>query len=442
MIRKLIDFIKLVLCFVWGFVKKHPIITAGCLCVCAVLGSVVGLFATYEIAHATSSPAFCQFCHPEEGTGPLAEYDSWSKNVHAASGVECLDCHRPVAGAVGYARAKVQDGLYDLAMEFILSDEAKLEKLSEFEGNWERSAESVKYEICMHCHSDSVNATNREEHWMTYGGVGMSAIDNVVNPAFREMNNLIDLETDEVRTGVAANHALHLAQDFQCAQCHETVSHSGDFVSKLDMQSCFTCHDEQRELGAEPVANDDCITCHVTQEQMQAGVADSDPLNEAVHTWVKEYNPNLPDPKVHEWNMLVNGTDGTVGEGIGLGNNCSVCHTDPFDITSVSYSCMSCHTEEEGLLAFNEDGSVDASFITMYQDGFQERLDESTAFLRTFLPERAKISADKRALLNAYETLYKKVEKDRSSGFHNSTYQLQLLDKLDAMRKDYYRTDA
>jgi nitrate/TMAO reductase-like tetraheme cytochrome c subunit len=75
-IAELISNIKSVLCFVWTFVKGHPIITAMCVCVFAVVGAVAGTFVTYEIAHATSNPTFCKLCHAEEGTGPLTEYDT------------------------------------------------------------------------------------------------------------------------------------------------------------------------------------------------------------------------------------------------------------------------------------------------------------------------------------------------------------------------------
>ena len=400
--------------WIWNFVKKHPLITL----VIVVIVAVAGLFVTYEALHLTSDPKFCRMCHPEEGTGPLSEYHTWDQNIHSYSNVECLDCHRPQPGAWGYMRAKVQDGLYDLVMEFVLSDEKKLAKLSEFEGNPDRSAHSVTAQMCMHCHSDSVNEENREQHWMTFGGVAMGMIDTVENPGFREIHNLINLDEDEVRSGVAASHSLHLALDLRCADCHEAVSHSGDFISKLDMQTCFDCHDQQRAEGGAPVENDDCESCHINQVAIQTGTAHYGPVTEELMAWMAEYS-SAPQEEPMEWSMNL---------------GCESCHVDAFDISTVVNSCLDCHGDEFGDTAEDYQGLIEG-----YQADYEALNDEALAFILQHMPEREKMSATRLALFNQYEVLYKKVAKDHSRGFHNPEYITYLFDTLAKMRQDFDR---
>jgi nitrate/TMAO reductase-like tetraheme cytochrome c subunit len=372
-----------------GFIKRRPAVTIVILlCIIAV-----GLGVTYEALHLTSEPEFCRLCHPEEGVGPLSEYATWSKNIHAANGVECLDCHSPQPGAYGYLRAKM-GGLYDLGAEFILSSERKLEILSEYDGNPQKSAEQVKQIVCLHCHSDSVNAENRDKFFMSYMGVTMRKLDTVVNPAFREIYGLNDLLEEETTYGVDPNHALHTAQDIQCAECHVKVSHSGSYISPIDKNLCYSCHETQRAEGGAPVEDDDCMKCHVNQVKLQEG------------NIANKYGVEDTD-----WVMA--------------GVDCASCHLDSFD-KPTSKSCLSCHDE----------GYID--LYDMIQDSFKENIAVAYEFFSGIsLVNREKLPAEILTILNQYEDMLNILERDGSFGIHNQDYVDVIFAKLEQLRDSY-----
>ncbi len=377
--------------FKWigNFIKKHPV--ASVVILLAVV--VVATFATYEAMHLTSNPKFCKLCHDKDGTGPLAEYATWSKNVHAYNEVECLDCHSIQPGAVGYVRAKVEDGLYDLVMEFITSKEHKLEKLSEYPGNPEASAKLVRASICMHCHTDEVNRDNRDKHFMTFAGVAMRKLDTVKNPEFREIYGMADLLEEPVSSGVEPNHAIHINLEVPCAKCHDSAAHSGDFIAKPSMQTCWTCHDEMRAGGANPAENDDCMKCHVNQAGIQEG------------TVAQKYGV-----EGERWVMMDLG--------------CESCHPDPF-VRPTKESCIDCH--DEGY----------ADIMVSFQEAYDEMRADASAFYMGNLEKRSGMTPEKRAIFNEYEKLFDLVDRDGSRSIHNPDYVTNIFGRMDELKAEF-----
>ncbi|GAB7140114.1 hypothetical protein RsTz2092_00620 [Deferribacterales bacterium RsTz2092] len=391
---------------VWAFVKSHPLWTLLIVCVCAVFYAVL----LYEALHLTSMPTFCKLCHPQQETGPFSEYHTWSKNVHSLNNVECLDCHSSQPGALGYMGAKM-GGLYDLAMHVYLNKDEKLERLQHAELN----RDLTKAIVCMHCHSDSANEDNRKDIFMTFGGVAMRELDAVVNPSFRQQYNLIDIENSPVRAGVEPNHAMHIAQGVNCATCHVKVAHSGEYKAKLNMQTCFTCHDEKRDKdGAEPVANDDCERCHVNQVALQEGVIGDKELADKTIEWKSKHVKTKAgrDSPSARWYMRDLG--------------CQSCHADPFEHPKKE-DCNSCHSEGYG------------DMMTDWQADFDERSDKAIKFLRDNMPSRKRMNAEKLAILAKYETTFDLILKDGSRGVHNPDYVSAVFDKLDKLQKDFDR---
>lgn len=382
--------LKRLLSRIGSFVKRRPIVSI----VIVVAIAVVGLAVTYETMHMTSAPKFCKLCHPLEGTGALAEYHTWEANIHAANGIECLDCHSKQPGAWGYMLAKM-GGLYDVGAEIVLSKERKLELLSRFDGNPEESAKLVKSNICMHCHTDSVNKENREKHWMSFAGVKMRTLDGVINPAFREMYGTPDILQSAVRFGVEPNHAMHInEQNLACADCHTTVSHSGDFRSPVKMETCFTCHDQKRaDANLTPVANEDCMTCHVTQVAMQDATA------------FKEY-----------------GVEGTTWSMKDMG--CDSCHVDPF-VAPTKESCLNCH----------EEGYDD--LLAVFQASFTEQFDIAWDFYIKNISARKTMPEAQRKAFNEYEVMISTLQADGSKGFHNSEYADEVFAHLSDLRDQF-----
>lgn len=371
-----------------GFIKRHPLMSVIILVAVLVALTLV----SYEVMHLTSKPEFCKKCHPKEGTGPLAEYDTWSKNIHAANGVECLDCHSIQPGAVGYIRAKM-GGLYDLAMEIALSDEKKLEMLSKYEGDYEHSAKLVPWNVCLHCHSTEINEKNREKHFMTFMGVAMRQLDKVKNPEFLNSRGMNDILADNNLAGVNAKHSVHIYQKIECARCHEKVAHSGEFRSPLKMQTCFTCHDEMRATGATPPENDSCETCHAGQ----VGIQDGNVAQAYVEDGSRWYMRDL---------------------------GCSSCHEDPF-VRPTKAVCMNCH-----------DDTYQDLMVT-FQDDYNTMFEEANKFYMDNLPNESKMSEDQRKAFNTYKVLFSIVTKDGSKGVHNPDYITQIFDKLTAIRDEF-----
>jgi nitrate/TMAO reductase-like tetraheme cytochrome c subunit len=372
-----------------SFIKGHPFISL--LIFIAALIACTGI--TYELMHYTSSPEFCRKCHPNEGVGPLAEYHTWSNNVHAANGVECIDCHSSSPGAWGYMKAKM-GGLYDLFAELFISKEAKLAKLSRFEGNPKESAALVGQNVCLHCHSDKVNIDNRKAHVMSFAGVAMRQIDRVVNPEFRNIFGLRDIITERSSYTSDPNHSLHVVENGAlCADCHIKVSHSGSYYSNIDMQTCFDCHEIKRSEGKKPAENDNCVICHATQVSVQAGVAaQSFGVEDVV------------------WEMA--------------SNDCMDCHENAFDRPSRE-SCENCH--EEGY----------AELKDMFQENFDEQLVKADAFWSSHLKDRRQLTRSKREIFNSYEQLLNILKNDGSRGIHNSGYTDKIFEHLAVLEEEF-----
>ncbi|MDR0454342.1 MAG: NapC/NirT family cytochrome c [Deferribacteraceae bacterium] len=371
------------------FIKVHPVISLFLL----VIFIIVIAFLTYEVMHLTSKPKFCKFCHPNEGVGINAEYDSWSKSMHAAYGVECLDCHSKRPGFVGYVKAKASDGLYDLVMEFAESKEHKLEKLSKFADDPDERAKLVSPGICLHCHSDKVNKDIRKDYFMTFLGISLRKLDTVKNPEFREMYGMPDLLKDAVTAGVEPNHAVHINLEVSCAECHESPSHSGKIHTQSDMRICFDCHEKMRAGGHNPPDEDDCVKCHVTQADLQEGAA------------AKYYGLES-----ERWYM----TD------IG----CVSCHEDPF-VKPTKESCVSCHDDSY------------ADMMVSFQEQFDEMYKESSEFYKKKLTEHTKMTPEKRAIFNDYKKLFKIVDRDKSRSIHNPDYVSDIFERMAELRERF-----
>jgi len=134
------------------FIRNDPLLFV----ILIVVIIAVLVFAQVEIFHITSESKFCGKCHPEQKVGPLGEYYTWSKNVHSAAKVECIDCHGE-PGFVGYLKAKM-GGIKDLYGEFFKSSEHKLEILTKGASDPKYAAKLVPNTTCLHCHSDEINA--------------------------------------------------------------------------------------------------------------------------------------------------------------------------------------------------------------------------------------------------------------------------------------------
>lgn len=239
---------------------KRPLLSL----VVLVVGLAAFIFINIEVVHLTSTPRFCQMCHPGTTTGPLSEVHTWKQNVHAQAGVSCLDCHgRP--GAVGYMRAKM-GGLVDLYGELFKSQEHKMEILKKAEQP-AYAAKLVPNETCLFCHSDASNQKTRAERLMSVG-VNFRLLDTVKNPEFRKSKGLTDIMVDGVKptTDVEPNHKKHIEMGLTCMDCHLGVAHAGALRNKTKMQTCFDCHDKNRSKAVP--ANENCVTCHRQKERV------------------------------------------------------------------------------------------------------------------------------------------------------------------------------
>ncbi|HMK60420.1 MAG TPA: c(7)-type cytochrome triheme domain-containing protein [Dissulfurispiraceae bacterium] len=245
-----------------NFVVTNPKLTV------IVIISLIAFFTfvSIEALHFTSDPRFCQYCHPNKGTGPLTEFYTWKMSTHAAAGVECLDCHGD-PGVIGYMKAKM-GGLNDVYGEFLKSPEHKLSVLKEA-ADPAYAAKLVPNDTCLFCHSDSVNAKTRNNTWMSVG-VHFRIIDGAVNPGFRKSHNLPDVLTENVKSdaNIDPHHPKHIERGINCIDCHLNVAHSGQAKNKTKMQTCFDCHDKMRARKMNPPANDNCMACHKKNEGM------------------------------------------------------------------------------------------------------------------------------------------------------------------------------
>ncbi len=319
---RLLNIFKTVFNVVKRFITSNPKLSV--LIILILTASYI--FINIEILHYTSAPKFCQHCHPEEKTGPLSEVHTWSKNIHASAGIECLDCHgKP--GFIGYMRAKM-GGLYDVYAEFLKPKEYKmtvLQKASEPA----YAAKLVPSETCLFCHSDEYNQNIRKNTWMTIG-IKMRKMESIYNPEFRKKMNMIDVLTEQTRGDVEPKHKQHLEKGLTCMDCHLGVAHGGEKRNLTKMQTCFDCHDRSRT--PKMPKNEDCTSCHRQADR----VIPKDPI-----TFKRTGNPVDFNHRTHT-----------------VSSNCSTCHSSIFqmkkDSASVSYKehlsatlCFKCHSGDK-----------------------------------------------------------------------------------------------
>jgi hypothetical protein len=285
-------------------------------------------------------------------------------------------------------------GLYDVFAEITLSKEAKLAKLSRFNGKPEESAELVGKNICLHCHSDSVNSDNRKNYVMSFAGVTMRQLDSVKNPEYRKTFGLTNILQETPPYGMNSNHSLHVSDnDVPCAGCHVKVAHSGNYYGDINMQTCFDCHDEKRVEGKSPADNDNCFKCHGAQVALQAG--------EAAATF---------GVRSSVWEMA--------------SNDCLDCHEDAFSKPSRE-SCENCH--DEGY----------AEIKDMVQESFDEQIGPADDFWSSQVRNRRNLPTAKQDIFNSYEALLGVLKKDGSRGIHNPAYTDAIFEQLKALAEKY-----
>lgn len=317
-----------------GFILKNPKLSA----LIFVFITALYIFITIEALHFSSAPNFCQKCHPEQGSGPLSEVYTWSKNIHAQAKVECLDCHG-APGFVGYMKAKM-GGLYDVYGEFMKPKEHKLAVLKKA-SDPAYAAKLVPNDRCLFCHSDSYNQKIRAHTWMTIG-VKMRTLDGVKNPDFRMSKNMIDVLNDPVRTEVDPKHRTHLDNGINCLDCHLGVAHAGEFKNLTKMQTCFDCHDKART--PKMPANEDCMACHSNpQKVLPKGDfvfnKSSSPVNfnHSSHAVIAKctdcHSKIFPAKKQATTVTFINHTNGTL---------CFSCHNGT-QASAWSADCTKCH---------------------------------------------------------------------------------------------------
>ncbi|MCC6347334.1 MAG: NapC/NirT family cytochrome c, partial [Nitrospirales bacterium] len=231
--------IKGVLRRVTDFVRAYPKIS-----VLIALGFSAGyLFLTVEMLHFSSEPKFCQLCHPGTTTGPLSEVHTWSRNIHAAREVKCLDCHG-TPGFFGYMKAKI-GGLRDIYGFVVHPRERMVKILTDVSTDPKYAAEIVPNEVCLFCHTDSYNKTIRGDRIMSVG-IHFRKLDGVVNPAFRQSVGLRDILVEPLKADIDPNHRKHLAAGVNCMDCHLGVAHGGEFRNRVNLERCAQCHEERK----------------------------------------------------------------------------------------------------------------------------------------------------------------------------------------------------
>jgi len=351
-------------------------------------------FVNIQILHMTSEPEFCALCHPAQGTGPLAEVDSWEHSNHSKAGVSCLDCHgRP--GMVGYITAKM-GGLKDAYMQLAISQEEKLDVLSN------PPEDLVPAAHCLFCHSDEGNRKVREATKGPLRIVKMRMLDDVVNPMFRERKGLPDiLNSDEVG-GTHFNHSFHIESfEFACRDCHFGVVHNPS--TKTDrMNFCIGCHSDYPDDAPQMA---DCVVCHEAQLDMNKGLG-------------------------------AKGVTGDPGLMWGAGIVCTDCHTG---VTKGVYrpssaTCTNCHGDE----------GYEAIF-TDWEKTTTARLKELRAFRLTVehaLDDAEQDKRDVEPLWQRFETAQNNLEfvrNDGTKGVHNIEYAETILTSVDNEFKQIMR---
>lgn len=376
------------------FTRRDPV-----LFVVLIIVIIAGLlFANVEVLHYTSEPEFCQKCHPAEKVGPLSEYHTWEKNIHATAEVDCLDCHGN-PGFFGYAKAKI-NGLKDLYGEFFKSEEHKMEILMKGATDKEYAAELVPNEICMHCHTDSVNKKHFNNRLMNVG-IHFRKLDEVHNPEFRKSFGKPDILEEGVSVGVEPNHKKHIEDvGLNCVDCHLGVAHGGKLHNLPKMATCFECHHKERIENPDISAPEtmECEKCHTLQVDIQAG------------DFAEEQGvDNL------QWYM-----DSLA---------CTDCHTDPYARPNTD-TCTNCHDSSYGDL------------MIMFQDTYDNRLEGIEKEYTKLFNERLEMPEAKRALFHDLKRLMRAMQMDGSSGVHNPDYFSMMMDRADSLIEKIHSYEA
>jgi c(7)-type cytochrome triheme protein len=312
-----------------GFVTRRPKLT---------ILIIIGIFAFFtfisvEALHFTSTPQFCKYCHPSDKPGPLGEVAAWEKSKHAKAGVSCLDCHAQ-PGLVGYLKAKVS-ALPDVYREFLGDPQHKMHILM-LSSDPKYAAKLVQNDICMFCHTDSMNQKVRGDRIMSLGHA-FRKLDGVKNPEFRKSVGLPDIIAEGVRptTDVDPKHKMHFEKGMNCVDCHLKIAHSGEMGYKSSMSICFSCHDQKRKEKLNPPDNGNCTACHRKNE----GLYPKEAIPFGKGSGVVKFE--------HETHVSMLG--------------CNACHDKPFAMKKASTkigfadhaagrNCFSCH---DGKKAFN-----------------------------------------------------------------------------------------
>lgn len=116
-----------------------------------VLGAMIGgavVIGTNVVFYYTSTNESCEACHVHPGS-----YESWKKSVHHNSkhGVvtNCVDCHLPEHGTLGYYKAKVSTGVKDI-WSYMTKDSTEINWAAKNE--LEAAQKFVYNESCIRCH--------------------------------------------------------------------------------------------------------------------------------------------------------------------------------------------------------------------------------------------------------------------------------------------------
>lgn len=349
------------------------------------------MFASVKMLHYSSSPEFCQMCHAREVNEVGGEYFSWAHNIHYFAEVECMDCHaRP--GVFHYISTKAVTGVKDIVGQTFFTEQKKMDKLRRVAVDPMKAAKAVPSETCLFCHSDAVNEQIRDTRVMKLF-VSLRGQDSVVNPEYREEKGMADIMIDDF-IGINAPHSLHLDAGVNCVDCHTQEPHGGSLFNKVEMNTCFSCHNDVRNSTGtgvysflrENVAdisnipdNENCETCHTVQSQALEGVLAS----------------NFGIDKI---------------EGDNEGFSCTDCHEGAFGENYITGGEM---TTEKEMFAQRYDTLMDM-WLRIYQGHMSLPYDQRDNFV----------------LLKNY---IKMLSRDGSSGFHNEALYDTIFEKSFAL---------
>jgi nitrate/TMAO reductase-like tetraheme cytochrome c subunit len=165
--------------------------------VAGIVVVLVGLAVWGAVAY-TARPDFCAGCHVMQ-----TRYVSWKRSPHSAAAT-CIQCHSE-PGLIGEMKAHLNGARY---LWVILTGEKS--------GAILRAA--VSSATCAQCH-----------------------------PAQRLPQATATLRID---------HAVHLARDIACAQCHAGLVHSSLYGRQVRpaLETCDRCHSIERPVAGRPIS--------------------------------------------------------------------------------------------------------------------------------------------------------------------------------------------